>query len=239
LTAAHDVVQGTRLPTDKDVLERWVPLGGSVAVGLFKNSFGDANFFVSKSEFTKIGGFSEERGVGLEDHEFHAKWVLSGNQMEVIPASLLYYRMHDKATQMVYSTDPLMNQLRYLRSYSGAFEDSTEMFRFINAKRSVSISCNETVVNGTEITELGGTIYFTGEGYDCAEPFVVNFDETSHSCSVNEGSITATSFSCTANWFSDPFPHTGPTTVTVHFQNGDSIQVDITVVPVIPPYLDE
>jgi glycosyltransferase involved in cell wall biosynthesis len=238
LTAAHDVFKGLKIPTEKDFTERWVPLGGSVAVGLFKNSFGDANFFVSKKGFLEIGGFSEDRGVGLEDHEFHAKWVLSGKQMEVIPEALLYYRMHDKQNQMVFSTDPLLNQFRYLRSYSEVFDgQATDMFRFINAKRDVSISCNETIVTSSPtISDLGGTIYFTGVALTCASPYVVTFDGTSFTCVVNND-VTDTSFSCTSVWFEEPFPASGETDITVQFLNGDSIKLSIEVVPTASPVL--
>lgn len=238
LTAAHDVFPGLKKPTIKDITERWVPLGGSVAVGLFKNSFGDANFFVARNEFNEIGGFSEDRGVGLEDHEFHAKWVLSGRQMEVIPQPLLYYRMHDKQNQMIYTTDPLMNQFRYLRSYSDVFNnEAADMFRFINAKRTVSLACNETILTVSDtISELGGTISFTGSGFLCAQPYIVSFDGTSYTCSVNPG-YTDTTFTCTSNWFDGPFPTLGETDITINFLNGDYIADSIEVVPAEAPVL--
>lgn len=130
LTAAHDVFEGTGRADEGTVVGRWVPLGASPALGIFKNCFGDgmssppplfflfaylfsgstllclllimytANFFIRKSVFTSLKGFTEDRGVGQEDHEFLAKAVLDGRSLVVIPEPLLGYRMHNQSEQV-------------------------------------------------------------------------------------------------------------------------------------------
>jgi glycosyltransferase involved in cell wall biosynthesis len=51
ITAGHEIFQGDSLPNIANVTSIWVPLGPSISLGLFKNCFGDANFFVKKSVF--------------------------------------------------------------------------------------------------------------------------------------------------------------------------------------------
>lgn len=93
-------------------------MGPSPAAGLFKNCFGDgmfdfhttnfpptiyntANFFIKKDVFTALGGFTEDRDVGQEDHEFLAKSVLQGSNLIIVPEPLLLYRMHKKEEQVL------------------------------------------------------------------------------------------------------------------------------------------
>jgi len=124
LTAAHDVFEGTGRVEEGTVVGRWIPLGASPALGIFKNCFGDANFFIKKSVFTSLKGFTEDRGVGQEDHEFLAKAVLAGRSLTVIPEPLLSYRMHNQSDQMLYTTDSLRNALRAHRPYRVMMEES-------------------------------------------------------------------------------------------------------------------
>eukprot|EP01112_Ceratiomyxa_fruticulosa_P002377 TRINITY_DN124_c0_g1_i10.p2 TRINITY_DN124_c0_g1~~TRINITY_DN124_c0_g1_i10.p2 ORF type:complete len:154 (+),score=30.61 TRINITY_DN124_c0_g1_i10:1111-1572(+) len=114
LTAPHSIFSGSSVPTERSVQRYWVPLGASLSVGLFRNCFGDANFFVNTDAFIKSGGFTEEYLVGQEDHEFLAKFVLQGYHLEVVP-ELLYYRIHDTSSQMLFNTDPILNQVHYAR----------------------------------------------------------------------------------------------------------------------------
>jgi GT2 family glycosyltransferase/glycosyltransferase involved in cell wall biosynthesis len=130
LTAAHAVFQGVEPPSDATVAERiWVPLGSSVAVGLFRNCYGDANFFVAREAFL-AQQFTEETAVGFEDYEFHAKAALNGWESVVIPEPLLWYRMHDDG-QMILSTSSLMNRLRSLRPYAAKLQDFKPLMRFL------------------------------------------------------------------------------------------------------------
>ncbi|HXT71022.1 MAG TPA: glycosyltransferase [Vicinamibacterales bacterium] len=93
----------------------WPFLGPAVAPGLLRNAFGDANAFVHRDVFRKIGGFTEDVGVGCEDWEFFARAVLSGIKLEVVPEALVRYRQ--AATGMLGTTSAHANRMRALRPY--------------------------------------------------------------------------------------------------------------------------
>lgn len=184
LTAVHDVFKGTGLPDSSpestNIISRSVPIGASPALGIFKNCFGDANFFIRKSTFMQIGGFTEEKNVGQEDHEFLAKAVLEGHLLLPIPEVLLYYRMHNKSDQMIYNTDPIKNHLRSKRPYSegASEEDSVDLLKILaldnqrssRSARGALQACNMTVhsVTPDRIPEAVITgLSFTVSNVDC------------------------------------------------------------------------
>ncbi len=147
VAAGHDVFVGDQVPTLDTTIFRWLPLGASLPVGLFKNCFGDANFFVQRQAFLEIGGFTEEVNIGQEDYEFHAKMALEGYHQEIVPDSLLYYRKH--ADQMLQTTDPLLNQMRSIRPYADAIDRDSVVRVIANrntfAGRSLGYACNFTI----------------------------------------------------------------------------------------------
>jgi GT2 family glycosyltransferase len=95
--------------------EIWLPIGGAVAVGAFTNIFGDANGLYRREIFDKLGGFSEDAGVGHEDWELYAKAALTGHAVMVVPRPLFWYREH--STSMLRTTDHYANHMRSLRPY--------------------------------------------------------------------------------------------------------------------------
>lgn len=80
-------------PAQHDSTERWLPLGASTAVGVFKNCFGDANALVLRSAFFALRGFTEDPNVGHEDWELWARAVLQGYSLQVVPSPLVWYRI--------------------------------------------------------------------------------------------------------------------------------------------------
>eukprot|EP01133_Synstelium_polycarpum_P007707 gene7707-9025_t len=172
VTAPHAIITTSDRPSAASIERIWVPLGPSLAVGLFKNCFGDANFFISRNVFDRAGGFTEEYGVGLEDHELLAKLAIDGYRMAVAPDPLLYYRMHDTVNQMVFKTDARSNQVRYIRPYSRALSDSTRVMNVLarNAVIKMSATCNITLSsvspNSGPLTG-GTTIVIHGSGFEC------------------------------------------------------------------------
>jgi len=189
VTAGHAVFSGTSAPTSDSVMRYWVPLGASLAAGLFKNTFGDANFFVERDSFLSVGGFTEEKGVGLEEHEFFANAVFAGQKLEIIPDILLNYRYHNEKHQMLYTTDIRLGEVRRLRPYLAAFTapSSSEVTENVatednevkkslvhlvarNAVMPRSENCNGTVtaVSPSSGSVLGGTVItLTGTGFTC------------------------------------------------------------------------
>ena len=116
LTCAMDVFTGTDAPkTEEKPLKRFVFLGGAAASGAVRNCFGDANGFVRRDTFERIGGFTEDYGITHEDWEFYARATLAGCRIETMPQALFWYRLAD---QSMNRTTPLYANLqRSLRPY--------------------------------------------------------------------------------------------------------------------------
>jgi glycosyltransferase involved in cell wall biosynthesis/GT2 family glycosyltransferase len=93
----------------------WPFLGGAVAPGVARNTFGDANAFVRRSALARIGGFTEDVGVGCEDWEFFAKATLRGCRLMVVPEPLVRYRQSGQG--MLSTTSQHANRMRALRPY--------------------------------------------------------------------------------------------------------------------------
>jgi len=188
LTAAHSVFRGVLAPHSVRSERSWVPLGASLPVGLFKNCFGDANFFVEKASFLAVGGFTEEYGVGLEEHEFFAKAIFAGQKLAVIPETLLHYRLHDEQSQMLFTTNIRLGEARRIRPYLAALTETTaevaedeENTAATRTRRSVvelvarnaldtKEDCNATLtaVNPATGPVNGGTVItISGSGFSC------------------------------------------------------------------------
>jgi hypothetical protein len=119
LTCFLDVFGGTRQPrAGSRPVRRVTFLGASLGAGLSRNSFGDANCLVRRSLFWKLGGFTEDRGVGCEDWELFARAVLSGARFQVVPQALVWYR--ESSNGMLKTTGELENHSRALRPYLAA-----------------------------------------------------------------------------------------------------------------------
>lgn len=245
-TAAHDTFQGEGLPVpmaladqgdsslnsnpldtaitassvSSNLIHRSVPLGPSAAVGFFKNCFGDANFFIRRDVLHSVGGFTEEKGVGQEDHEFLAKAVLQGHTLEAIPESLLYYRMHKRENQMLYNTDPVENQVRAARPFLKVLENSGELFKMLAHHRAktrfAEAVCNMTIVEFTprEISTMENTEITFTVTKDCSISSVMlgNYPCT------NVVELSSTTFTCITS--SIPLP--GEYTISVIFEDNSS-----------------
>jgi len=116
LTSAMDVFVGADAPSASTKPKaRWIFLGPAAATGAIRNCFGDANGFIRKDTFWRIGGFTEDYGVTHEDWEFYARAVLKGCRMETMPESLFWYRTAEQS--MLRNTSLFANLQRSLRPY--------------------------------------------------------------------------------------------------------------------------
>jgi GT2 family glycosyltransferase len=116
VTSASDVFSHHDPPApDEAPSARIVPLGAALGVGLFSNCFGGANALVRRSAFDRVGGFTEDWGVGFEDWEFFAGAAFAGLRHEVIADALYWYR--DLDTSMASTTNRTANLQRVLRPY--------------------------------------------------------------------------------------------------------------------------
>ncbi|MBZ0288482.1 MAG: glycosyltransferase, partial [Anaerolineae bacterium] len=75
---------------------QYTPIGSSAELGLFVNTFGDANFIIRRTVFEQLGGFSLEqlhyRYITGEDYALLARLTFAGYRQDVIPEFLFYYR---------------------------------------------------------------------------------------------------------------------------------------------------
>lgn len=99
------------VPEEADLVERWMPLGGSIALGFYHNFLGDTNFCVKKSVFEALGGFSDILDF-LEDWDFLARLVLAGFEMDVIPKGIYFYRLRSGSR---FQSDWSRNSIQALR----------------------------------------------------------------------------------------------------------------------------
>lgn len=93
----------------------WLPLGGAVGAGLYRNAFGDANALWKRTAFERVGGYTTDYGVGHEDWELFADAVLSGLRLELVPKPLYWYRVNPGG--MLRAGDHWADHARSVRPY--------------------------------------------------------------------------------------------------------------------------
>ena len=93
VTSTMTLFEGHAPPDPSVEFPMWVPLGAAASAGAFTNVFGDVHCLMKRSVFEKLGGFEERFSGYQEDWEFFARAVLAGYKLELIPESLLYYRI--------------------------------------------------------------------------------------------------------------------------------------------------
>ena len=71
----------------------YVPLGGPLAFAPLANVFGSATSLIRRSMFDRVGGYTEEHGVGHEDYEFYVRAVQQGAKLEICPLPLYLYEV--------------------------------------------------------------------------------------------------------------------------------------------------
>ena len=71
----------------------YVPLGGPLSLAPIDNSFGSATSLIRRSTFDRVGGYTEDKGVGHEDYEFYIRALQAGERVEVCPIPLYLYEV--------------------------------------------------------------------------------------------------------------------------------------------------
>jgi glycosyltransferase involved in cell wall biosynthesis len=116
VSCTFDVFSGDKAPSSKTpILERYLPVGDIVSFSVLANAIGDANSLMRRSIFEKLGGFSEDYGLGHEDFELFLRAVLDGAKVCVIPESLFWYRRNGMS--MLNSTHDAANRMRSFRPF--------------------------------------------------------------------------------------------------------------------------
>ncbi|HEV7924447.1 MAG TPA: glycosyltransferase, partial [Verrucomicrobiae bacterium] len=149
LTSAMDLFLGNDAPdASRKPKARWIFLGGAACTGAIRNCFGDANGFIRKDTFWRVGGFTEDHGVTHEDWEFYARAVLQGCRMETTPEALFWYRTSEQS--MIRSTSPFANLQRSLRPYLEAVPPSLHGLIQLLQGYTCSPSVDPVTINNTQ-----------------------------------------------------------------------------------------
>lgn len=104
----------------------WIPIGPCPAVGLFWNCFGDANMFMTRQAWDRMGGFTTDRAY-FEDWEFLMQATLAGLHLECLPEILFCYRIWEGAQTA--SHDPEFLYRSYARAARPALAAMPEALR--------------------------------------------------------------------------------------------------------------
>lgn len=93
LTCFAEGFSGNEPPRDAHAGRQIITqMGDNLAMGLFRNGFGDSNCFVLRDFFLDVGGNSEDYKVGKDDQEFFARSLLAGARLFLVPEPLYWYR---------------------------------------------------------------------------------------------------------------------------------------------------
>ena len=125
LTCFLDTFAGQEAPRpDLPPKFRCMFTGADAATGALRNNFGDTNSLIRREVFLALGGFHEDWGVGHEDWEFHAKAVLKGYQLQVVPEALAWYRLNDTEQTVNRKSPSHANHMANIRPYLEAVPPS-------------------------------------------------------------------------------------------------------------------
>lgn len=91
----------------------WIPTGPNPALAVFRNAMGDANMFMRRTAWDRMGGFTLDRAY-FEDWEFLQAAALAGLHLECLPEILFCYRIWEGAQTAAHDPDFLY------RSYARA-----------------------------------------------------------------------------------------------------------------------
>lgn len=104
--------------TERVPYDIYLPIGPSLPLALFGNTFGDANSLVRREVFERIGGFTEEYALGCEDYEFFNRAFLSGAKMQFVPELLFDYRADEESMMKELNSGKyIINQTRGVRPF--------------------------------------------------------------------------------------------------------------------------
>jgi len=106
--------------------DKWMPIGPCSAVGLFWNCFGDANMFMTREAWNRMGGFTTDRAY-FEDWEFLMQATLDGLRLECLPEILFCYRIWEGAQTSAH--DPEFLHRSYARAARPALAAMPETLR--------------------------------------------------------------------------------------------------------------
>jgi glycosyltransferase involved in cell wall biosynthesis/GT2 family glycosyltransferase len=117
VTCAMSTFSGSR-PNEHpfESMDVFPVIGNAYSAGMHVNAFGDAHAAFKREVLEKIGGFTEDVGVGHEDWEIFAKAALKNFRILHIPRPMFWYRVSaDSMLRTQFS--PMLDLLRSFRPY--------------------------------------------------------------------------------------------------------------------------
>src|SRR5262249_55990107 len=159
-------------------------LGDCISLGLFINCFGGSHCLFRRRGFEALGGFTEDYGAGLDDHEFSMRAVLRGFKLMVVPQALYWYRLSSSRVRAKHF-DPSSGLNRVFNAVLDnaplCFADALRI-----AQTSVPSSATATTRSRTPLQAIAGTLaewrairmirssgLFSADYYRSANPDVV------------------------------------------------------------------
>ena len=98
-TCFHALFENQKPSEDGNDGIRVVPLGGDLATGFYEDGvFGGSCFAVRRAVFLEIGGFYDGYHLGGIEQEFHARLVIAGHDLDVVPEVLYWERRVESIT---------------------------------------------------------------------------------------------------------------------------------------------
>ena len=92
-TCFHALFENQKPSESGDDGIRVVPLGGDLSTGFYEDGvFGGSCFAVRRAVFHEMGGFYEGYHLGGIEQEFHARLVMAGYDLDVVPEVLYWER---------------------------------------------------------------------------------------------------------------------------------------------------
>ena len=92
------------------------PPGNSLVASMGDDMHGGSCILIRRESFLSLGGFTEIRGVGFEDYEFHVRANLEKMRWDILPEFVYRYRM-PRVGGVSRSTSAYPNLARVLRWY--------------------------------------------------------------------------------------------------------------------------
>ncbi|MBB3898991.1 glycosyltransferase [Roseococcus suduntuyensis] len=128
LTCQNQPFHGGGRPPDTRARQPslWMPIGPAPAVGAFANMMGDANMFMRRDAWDRMGGFTRDRAY-FEDWEFLQAASLAGLHVECLPELLYCYRIWDGAQTAAHAADFLYRS--HARALRPTLEATPEALR--------------------------------------------------------------------------------------------------------------
>lgn len=116
------------------------PLGGPVAAALSEYTLANASSLISLEAFRKIGGYSELRDVGGEDHELYLRALQNGLTIEISPH--VAYLYETGSASMWSNTSPVDHYIRVVdrADLRENGEDWRDLLRMIAGQKAVERS---------------------------------------------------------------------------------------------------